>query len=48
MTACYIAAIPFFWNTLQGDMLYTLLLFGGFTLLERRFSGLRETATTFA
>jgi hypothetical protein len=46
LTACYIAAIPFFWNTLQGDLLYTLLLFGGFTLLERRFAGLREP--TFA
>ncbi len=41
---CYIAAIPFFRNTLQGDMLYTLILFGGFALLERRFSVLRESS----
>lgn len=40
---CYIAAIPFFRNTLQGDMLYTAILFGGFALLERRFSVLRES-----
>jgi hypothetical protein len=43
LVACYVAAIPFFWNTLGGDLIYTGLLFGGFTLLERRFSALRET-----
>jgi len=42
LMACYIAAIPFFQNTIQGDLLYTLVLFGGFALLERRFSRLRE------
>ena len=41
---CYVAAIPFFRNTLQGDILYTLILFGGFALLERRFSVLRESS----
>jgi hypothetical protein len=40
---CYIAAIPFFRNTLQGDVL-SLILFGGFALLERRFSILRESS----
>jgi hypothetical protein len=40
--ACYVAAIPFFWNTMLGDLLYTVLLFGGFRLLEWRFSGLRD------
>jgi hypothetical protein len=43
LVACYVAAIPFFWNTVGGDLIYTALLFGGFTLLERRFSTLRET-----
>ena len=43
LVACYVAAIPFFWNTLGGDLIYTALLFGGFRLLERRFSTLRET-----
>ena len=42
LAACYTAAIPFFRNTLQGDLLYTIMLFGGFALLERRFSALRE------
>jgi hypothetical protein len=44
LLACYVAAIPFFWNTVVGDLLYTTILFGGFSLLERRFTGLRETA----
>jgi hypothetical protein len=44
LIACYVAAIPFFRNTLQGDLLYTFILFGGFALLERRFSILREAS----
>ena len=39
---CYVAAIPFFGNTLLGDALYTLLLFGGFRLLEGHFTSLRD------
>ena len=42
LIACYVAAIPFFRNMLLGDVLYTVLLFGGFALLERRFAMLRE------
>lgn len=42
LIACYTAAIPFFQNTLQGDLLYTLVLFGGFALLERGFPTLRD------
>ena len=42
LIACYIAAIPFFANTLLGDLFYTALLFGGFALLENRFTALRE------
>jgi hypothetical protein len=45
LVACYVAAIPFFRNTLQGDVLYTVVLFGGFALLERWFSVLREPST---
>jgi hypothetical protein len=44
LIACYVAAIPFFRNTLLGDVLYTIVLFGGFALLERRFAMLREPA----
>ena len=39
--ACYVAAIPFFQNTLAGDLFFTALLFGGFALLERRVPLLR-------
>ena len=35
LLACYIAAIPLFWNTLAGDVLYAALLFGGYALAER-------------
>ena len=42
LLACYVAAIPFFGNTLAGDAFYVALLFGGFALLERRVPTLRE------
>ena len=42
LMACYIAGIPFFQNTLLGDLLYSALLFGGFTLLESQLVSLRE------
>jgi hypothetical protein len=32
--ACYVAAIPFFQNTMAGDLFYTTLLFGGFRIAE--------------
>ena len=35
LEACYIAAIPFFQNTVAGDLFYAAVLFGGFALLER-------------
>ena len=35
LEACYVAAIPFFQNTVAGDLFYAGLLFGGFALLER-------------
>lgn len=44
LVACYVAAIPFWRNTLAGDLLYTAILFGGFHLLERNFVGLRAQA----
>lgn len=42
LAACFTAAIPFFANTLMGDLFYTALLFGGFALLESRFGALQE------
>src|SRR5262245_41165093 len=32
LTACFVNAIPYFWNTLAGDALYAAILFGGFAL----------------
>ena len=40
--ACYAAAIPFFQNTLAGDLFFTALLFGGFALAERLVPALRR------
>src|SRR5205085_4079504 len=44
LLTCYVAAIPFFQNTLAGDALYTAVLFSGFALAERLFPALREPA----
>src|SRR3981189_2592152 len=41
LLACYIAGIPFFWNTLAGDAFYAALLFGGYALAERFIPSLR-------
>jgi len=42
LVICYIAAIPFFGNTLAGDAFYTVVLFGGFALGQRYVAALRE------
>jgi len=42
LIACYAAAIPFFRNSLIGDLFFATLLFGGFTVLERFWVSLRE------
>ncbi len=34
LLSCYIAAIPFYANTLAGDLFYVALLFGGFRVAE--------------
>jgi hypothetical protein len=44
LMACYIAGIPFLWNTLAGDAFYVVLLFGGFALAERFVPAFREPA----
>jgi hypothetical protein len=46
LVAAYLAAIPFFGNTLQGDAAYTVLLFGGLALAEKWVPALRESAAT--
>jgi hypothetical protein len=35
LLSCYAAGIPFFGNTLAGDALYAVVLFGGIALAER-------------
>lgn len=41
LSACYVAAIPFFQNTIAGDLFYATLLFGGFKVAELLAPGLR-------
>jgi hypothetical protein len=43
LEACYVAAIPFFQNTLAGDLFYASLLFGGFAVAERVIPSLKAT-----
>ena len=38
LVACYVAAIPFFGNTLAGNLFYAVILFGGFALAERKLA----------
>lgn len=45
LVACYVAGIPFFWNTLAGDAAYAVLFFGTFALAERLFPAFRESHT---
>ncbi len=37
LVACYVAAIPFYWNTLASDLLYTGVLFGLFEYAKRQY-----------
>jgi hypothetical protein len=46
LLACYTGAIPFFWNTLASDLIYTLVLFGGVRAAEWRWPVLRPTLAT--
>lgn len=41
MIACYVAGIPFFQNTVAGDLFYSAIVFGGFAALEHLVAGLR-------
>jgi hypothetical protein len=48
LAACFTAALPFLRGTLEGDALYSLVLFGGFALMERNIGALREPDPVFA
>jgi hypothetical protein len=42
LATCYVAAIPFFQNTVLGDAVFATALFGGLAVAERGFPALRE------
>jgi hypothetical protein len=46
LMACYAAGVPFFWNTLAGDVCYSVLLFGGLFLAERLVPVFRPKVST--
>jgi hypothetical protein len=48
LVACYVAGIPFFWNTLAGDALYATLLFGSLAMAEHKLPVLRESSPVAA
>ena len=48
LMAAYTAGIPFFRNTLIGDLAFVALFFGGFALAERYIPALREQRTATA
>jgi hypothetical protein len=43
LAASYLAGVPFFWNTLAGDAVYTALLFGSAALAEHFAPRLRRS-----
>ncbi len=42
LATCYVAALPFFQNTLSGDLFWTFLLFGGYQLVRILLAGIRR------
>ncbi|MES1180331.1 MAG: DUF6580 family putative transport protein [Verrucomicrobiota bacterium] len=45
LSGCFVAAIPFFWNTLASDLFYTAILFGALRAAEWRWPVLRPLPT---
>ena len=44
LLTCYVSAIPYLRNTVASDLLYSVLMFGGFTLAQARVPSLRPAA----
>lgn len=42
LLTCYIAGLPFFGNTLLGDLFYSGVLFGAYELIKARFPRLQQ------
>lgn len=45
LMACYVAGLPYFWNTLAGDICYSALLFGGLFLAEDLYPAMRPNVS---
>ncbi|GAA4467185.1 hypothetical protein GCM10023189_50350 [Nibrella saemangeumensis] len=41
LMTCYLSAVPFFRYTVLGDLFYSAVLFGGYFLLQQRYTVLR-------
>ena len=39
----YVAGIPFFQNSLLGNVVYSAVIFGGYHLLQKNISGLQAS-----
>jgi hypothetical protein len=48
LEACFVAAVPFFQNTVAGDLFYSVLLFGGFKAAELALPQLRAVEPRLA
>lgn len=48
LSECFVAAAPFFQNTLLGDAIYSLALFGGLAAVERSVPAVREVSAAAA
>ena len=44
LMSCYIHAIPYLKNMIAGNLIYSVILFGGFELAKKRFQVLQSTA----
>lgn len=46
LVTCYITAIPFLHTQMAGDLFFTVLLFGGFALIERSIPATRTVSAS--
>ena len=46
LVLCYVQALPYFRNSLLGDIAFSTILFGGLALLENRLAWMREKTTS--
>jgi hypothetical protein len=48
LATCYLAGMPYFWNTLAGDAMYSVLLFAALYLAERAHPALQPSTSHLA